>query len=62
MILSLLIVTVTVSSLPEWPENRLIKKLLNNYDPDVSPFDAKMSAMRHAEIIKKLQRKVYCRV
>ena len=51
MILSLLIVAVTVSSLPEWPENRLIKKLLNNYDPDVSPFDAKMGAMRHAEMI-----------
>ena len=50
MIWFLLILTVTVSSLPEWPENRLMEKLLDNYDPDVSPFDAKMGAMRHDDM------------
>ena len=32
-----------------WPENELIKKILNDYDPDVSPFDFNLTSWRQGQ-------------
>ena len=32
-----------------WPENELVKKILDQYDPDVSPFDFNLTTWRQQE-------------
>lgn len=47
--MNILILLLSLVNGKRWPENELVKKILNDYDPDVSPFDFNLTSWRQGQ-------------